>query len=260
MAQWHSLYLPSDDSQTILSACQTALVKNGLDSYDPFGLMPVTRAYTETVKAFIAPAQNGWTRVVLSSDTPPHAALVASLSQITPLLTVSVLDDGAEITAWHNGAQINATDMMANYADRAALEAALNAKYDTKKAKDDSLLDVIPEELRGLMGEGSLKKAEGMLGRMAGRALSMNERAAAATMLREMVVDWASEGGQRIRAVMALMPIPHWAVPDYVLLRDAYRQQMRVQRNANAQLNDEAKKLVQAVPNALAYAPLFYGK
>lgn len=260
MAEWHSLYLPSDDTPTIISACQAALTEHGLASYDPFGLMPVTRAYTETVKAFIAPAQNGWTRVLLSPDTPPHAALIASLSQITSLLGVSVLDDGAAVTAWRDGAEINAPDMMATYADRAALEAAFNAKYDTKKAKDDSLLDVMPEELRGLMGEGSLKKAEGMLGRMAGRALSMNERAAAATMLREMVVDWASEGGQRIRAVMALMPIANWAVPDYVLLRDAYRQQMRVQRNPNVRLSDDAQKLLQAVPNALAYTPLFYGK
>lgn len=260
MAEWHSLYLPSDDSRTLISACQTALAEHGLTAYDPFGLMPVTRAYTETVKAFVAPAQNGWTRIILAADTPPHAALVAALSQRAPLLAASVYDDRATLTAWRDGAEINALDLLAAYADRTALEAALNAQYDTKKAKDDSLLDVIPEELRGLMGEGSLKKAEGMLGRMAGRALSMNERAAAATMLREMVVDWASEGGQRIRAVMALMPIANWAVPDYVLLRDAYRQQMRVQRNANAQLNDEAQKLIRAVPNALDYTPLFYGK
>jgi len=259
MAEWHSLYLPSDDSQALIYACQTALAESGLSPYDPFGVMPITRAYTSTVKAFVAPAQNGWTRVLLSPDTWPHAALVEALSQFAPLLAVSLFDDGAAFTTWIDHNEVPAREVLANYADRTALEAAFNAKYDTKKAKDDSLLDVIPEELRSVMGEGSLKKAEGLLSRMAGRALSLNERAAATTLLREMVVDWTGEGGQRIRAVMALMPIPNWAVPDYVLLRDAYRQHVRAQRNPNAPLSADAQKLMQAVPNALDYTPLFYG-
>lgn len=260
MAEWHSLYLPSDDSQAVIAALQSALAQSGLAPYDPFGVMPITRAYTQTVKAFVAPAQNGWIRVLLSTETPLPDEIAVSISQIAPLLVVSLRDSDALFQAWHNGESVDALDMMATYADRAALEAAFNAKYDTKKAKDDSLLDVIPEELRGVMGEGSIKKAEGLLGRMAGRALNMNERAAAVTMLREIVVDWASEGGQRIRAVMALMPLKAWAVPDYVLLRDAYRQHARVQRNPNVRLADDAQKLMQAVPNALDYTPLFYGR
>lgn len=260
MAEWHSLYLPFDDSRTLASTLQAALTENGFELYDPFGLMPVTRVYSDAVKGFVSPAKAGWTRVILSGDTPPHAALIAAASGLAPTLAVSLLDSGSAFTAWHQGAEGNLADLFAPYADRAALEQALNAKYETSKAKDDSLVDVIPEELRDVMGIGSVKKAEGMLSRMAGRALSMNERAAAVTLLRDVVIDWASEGGQRIRAVMALLPLERWAVPDYVLLRDAYREHNKQRRSANARISPEGQKAMQAVPDALEYTPLFAGK
>ncbi len=258
MAEWHSLYLPSDDHATIVSEIQALLAQRNATPYDPFGTMPITRAYTNAVKAFVAPPQNGWTRILLAAESPFND-IVQWLGESMTLLAASLSDKFSGFIAWRDGKAIEPLTLMANYADHDALKAALDAKYDTLKAKDDSLEDVIPLELRGLMGEGSLKKAEGLLSRMAGRALSLNERAAATALLREMVVDWTSESGQRIRAVMALMPIPNWAVPDYVLLRDAYRQHMRAQRNPNAVLSADAQKLIQAVPNALEYTPLFYG-
>ncbi len=72
--------------------------------------------------------------------------------------------------------------------------------------------------------------------------------------------DWSSAGGQRIRALMDCLNVPNWQAPDFVTLRDAYALHERRQRSPKARLYPGDAEALAAVPDALAYTPVYGGK
>ena len=72
--------------------------------------------------------------------------------------------------------------------------------------------------------------------------------------------DWSSAGGQRIRALMDCLAVPDWQAPDFVTLRDAYALHHRRQRSPQARLYPGDAEALAAVPDALAYTPVYGGK
>jgi hypothetical protein len=72
--------------------------------------------------------------------------------------------------------------------------------------------------------------------------------------------DWNSAGGARIRALADCLNIPNWQAPDFVTLRDAYALHERRRRSPNATPYPGDAEALAAVPDALDYTPVYYGK
>src|SRR5436305_14681566 len=99
MTSWSSLYLPCADN--VVETLKDALKALGYHLYDPFGLIP-GKAYPQVVRLFVAPAREGWTRII----GEPDADLLAPLSQIAPCLQIQLDGPNATIAAYENGSSV----------------------------------------------------------------------------------------------------------------------------------------------------------
>jgi hypothetical protein len=110
-----------------------------------------------------------------------------------------------------------------------------------------------------LAGQVDLQQAGKLFERMSATlARKTNANPAADALLKQP--DWSSAGGQRIRALMNCLGIPGWQAPDFVTLRDAYALHQRHQRSPHARLYPGDAEALAAVPDALAYTPVYGGR
>lgn len=264
MTVWCSLYLPyAGDTAEPLRAALDAL---GYQFYDPFGLTPGS-AYAQTVKLFIAPAQRDsrseWTRIL----GEPDAALLPPLSMIAPCLLVTLDGDSAYIRTHADGAEVSPVDALAPYATehdcvrRSLLGSALDGEYQAPtQAVGGIALDALPGDVQALAQGVDMKQAGKLFDRMSAglAAKAGGDTPSARDLLRQP--DWNSAGGERIAALLACLNIPNWREPDFVTVRDAYALHERKRRRPNAMLYPGDAETMAAVPDALAYTPIYAGK
>ncbi|MBC8100654.1 MAG: hypothetical protein H7Y11_14535 [Armatimonadetes bacterium] len=263
MSAWYSLYLyhPNDPTQQLL----TSVIASGWIPYDPFGLMPGAPAYLHTVKLFVAPAHEGWVRVVCAPDAPPTDALLLALGQHVLCLYAGVLEGRAVLRVYHSAGSIDAAVLptlaaMPAAPWQAALDLPDGDATDSAKSTSGLPLDVLGGGVQRMAASVDAKQAQSMFDKLAGRVLKGDQRAAAQGLIQQGKVDWASAGGRKVAAALACLVLPDWREPDYIALRDAYQLQRRRQRNANAPLYPGDAQALAAVPDALAYTPVFGGK
>ncbi|MCU0497448.1 MAG: hypothetical protein MUF87_08870 [Anaerolineae bacterium] len=257
-SSWHSLYFYCDRPDKLIESIWAGLAAEGFTRYDPFGLMPITKVYARTVKGFLAPPQNGWSRVILASDTPFPDEILTRLA--LPALAIDWSDQGLKARVLAQNALDPRPDALQNLLTAAQFD-QLTRVWDlpdgagSTVTKGDPALAVIPD-VRGV----DPRQAQKWMTEMSGKLLSAEQQAAGQQILQQQRIDWQSAGGQKIAAVLACLPIPVWREPDYVVLRDAYQLQQRRQRNPNAMLYPGDAEAIAAVPNALIYTPIFAGK
>lgn len=272
MTPWHSLYWTSRATSSgpteRVAAVGRALAAAGYTPYNPFGLLPAP-VYTDTVKLFAAPMRDGWGRLVLAGALPPSAAAAAATDGVA--LALSLADDGtAQVAVYANAAP--ATDPPAAlmpYAQPAVTADTLAAALalpttpppaDTRRAAP---LDALPPQYRDMADQLNPDAIDKLFEKMAGGVFRRGgDREAAEDLLRGAAApDWTSGGGAAIRRLLALLTVPDdWLAPSFVTLRDAYALHARRQRKPNARLYPGDAEAMRAVPDALAYTPLFAGK
>jgi hypothetical protein len=258
MTAWHSLYLPYADTAALTQALKSSL--NGYTLYDPFGIMPMTRAYAQTVKAFIAPVQGGWSRILLAPDSAVPQSVIDRLSSFALVFAVSLVDSDAVFGTFQNSAEVDLISALTPYASPEVLQKALSLNVSSAaKRGNDMPFDVLQGDMKTMADQVNVKQAEKMFNKMASKLLQGDQKDAARELLNS-AVDWNSVGGKRIEAVMASLPIEKWREPEYVALRDAYALHNRRRRNPNASLYPFDREAMDAVPNALEYIPVFAGK
>lgn len=261
MSSWHSLYFycaPPDNPTSLIDAIRAGLQTDGFTLYNPFGLMPITKVYERAVKLFVAPPQNGWSRVILASDTPLPETILTHLA--FPALWLTLSDHTVQARALYHGAISTTPDplrdtLTATQFDRLKRAWDLPDGARSIASTGEQALAVIPDH-SGV----DPRQAQKWIQQMSGKLLSAEQQAAGQQILQQNVIDWQSDGGQKIAAIMACLPIPAWREPDYVPLRDAYQLQQRRQRNPNATLYPGDAEAIAAVTDALAYTPIFAGK
>jgi hypothetical protein len=102
---------------------------------------------------------------------------------------------------------------------------------------------------------GTLRGAAGMSDQDAARAGAILAAAGQGQL------DLNSLAGQAIAAHAAHAGLPEgWHIPDFITLRDAFAVHRRLQRFPNARLYPGDAEARDAVPDALAYTPLFGGR
>jgi hypothetical protein len=262
MTSWHSLYLrqPQDN---VVDALRAVLLAAGYQQYNPFGLMP-SKPYKITQRLFVAPAQDGWTRIIGA----PDAALLPALSAEIPLLWFGLEGEAEQIAAFVDGAEvdvINFAERVVPQANREAIERAWHdAPLRVVKRQGGLPVQVLPVDVQALAGGVDAGQAGKMFEKLSGelmRKVGGDANAAQALINPADAPVWDSAGGARIRGLAAALHLPQaWAAPDFVTLRDAYQAAARKQRNPNAALYPGDAEALAAVKEPLAYMPMFAGK
>jgi hypothetical protein len=265
MTFWSSLYLPCDDAPRVASTLRESLTALGYKLFDPFGIIP-GKAYPKAVRLFVAPPAAGWIRVV----GVPDSGQFATLSQIAPCLALALDGQQADIRVYVDGAE-SSVDALAPYlrAGRTVddITHPLAAPDLHVTSREDVLpINALPDDVRSMAGNVDMKQAQNMFNRLAGtvsKRAGQNEDMASAA--RSLIAagsppDWNSAGGKRIRALVGVLSIPEgWQSPEFTVLRDAYQLHARRKRNPNADLYPGDAEALLAVPDALAYVPVYGG-
>lgn len=256
MADWNSLYLPSADSAALIETLRATLREPAYLPYDPFGMMPVTKAYERAVRLFVSPPRDGWTRIAGAPEAPADDAICRALSQHVPVFSAALIGGEAQIKVYQDGAPVDAAAALAAYGSAEDVQRALTPPVPDRRGK---LPLVVPEEALPKVQKIKTDQFGFLANRLAGKALKPHEKQAAGAFLNDVVVDWASAAGQQIVALLLLLNVPAWSEPDYAALRDAYALHRRRQRNPNARLLPGDDSTLEAVPDALQWTPFFAG-
>jgi hypothetical protein len=270
-AIWTCQFSCSDDASAVAGLLRRSLTNLGYTLYNPFGLLP-GKAYPQTVRLFVAPTRDGWTRIIGEAETE----LLSQLSQTTPIVQASLRDEKAQISVYLNGAAADPLEALTAYLRpgqtrehlRAALAGeGLPAAQAAPPAAGKALpLEALPPDVRAMAGRVDAGQANRMFARLSGdlmKRVSGESQGAAAQALVSGAnpADWESAGGRLIRAVLGCLTIPEgWEEPDFSGLRDAYPLWERKRRRPDAPLLPGDDALMQAVPDALDYTPVYGGK
>ena len=268
MNAWCSLYLPCADNTPVIEAARESLGALGYTLYNPFGVMP-GMTYPQTVRLFVAPVKQGWTRVI---GTPDLAQLSAFSRVATCLCAALDGDHGARLLVFADGEAVDAESALTPHLRtgfslgelRRVLAGDVPAVVDDDQGQLGGVpIDVLPADLQALAGGIDAQQAQKLVERFSAglsKRAGGDPRAAAALISGERV-DWNSPGGRQIAALMRCLTVPDdWREPDFVALRDAYQLHMRRHRNPNARLYPGDSEALAAVPDALDYTPVFGGR
>ncbi len=266
MTFWSSLYLPSADGPSVVDAVRASLTALGYTLFNPFGLMPGP-AYPQAVRLFVAPARDGWVRIIGESDP-------RQLPLMSPFTTVALTLDGSDaaMAVFQNGAKVT-LDALAAWlrpgraaADLSRVAATPDLRVVAKEEAAALPLDALPGNVQSLAGKIDMKNAQKMFARMTGDAVKRGgaddhvANAARGLIAAGNPPDWDSAGGRRLQALMDCLTVPaDWRTPDFTTLRDAYQVSERRQRRPNSSLYPGDAEALAAVPNALDYTPVYGG-
>jgi hypothetical protein len=277
MTLWQRLYLSAADpahtnTNASLHAALLQQFPQQLDlldfkAYDPFGLMPSTRAYAQVVKGFVAPPDDRthWLQWIAAPDSALPEALLQALSQQGVLVLSVVLEDeatavftvyrdGERLPDWQEDLQPYSVNTTASSTPTAAKSSSSTSSIPTDGMPDD--LRAMTDQLGGLQS----KQVQKLMNRVTNKLLNSDQQQEGESLLRGAQVDWSHPGGQQITQVLTSLGIPDWRSPEYSALRDAYQLQRRLQRNPNARLYPGDQDAINAVPDALRYTPIFAGR
>lgn len=258
-ASWTSLYLPCD----VTPALKDSLTALGYTLYNPFIPLP-GKAYSQSVRLFVAPRVAGWTRLI----GEPDMQQLPILSRRCLCLYVMLAGKDARIEVYAGGKQTEARAALVPYLregytaddlDRALHHAAVSI------VESAMPMAALPDDVQAMAGKVDQQQAQKMFERLSGKLMGkVSPGGSTADEARRMIadtVDWNSVGGQRIRALMGCLTVPdNWREPDFVTLRDAYQLHERKQRNPNARLYPGDAAAMAKVPNALGYEPVYGGR
>ncbi|PJF24481.1 MAG: hypothetical protein CUN53_17620, partial [Phototrophicales bacterium] len=127
-------------------------------------------------------------------------------------------------------------------------------------------IDALPDDVRSALVKGQIDetRAEKLFAKMSGAVagkVGSGDAEAAKKLLQSAQIDWEGSGGRRIRAALGLLGLGDaLSQPDFTALRDAYTLHARKRRKPDAILYPGDAEAMAAVPDALAYAPIFAGR
>jgi len=267
---WHSLYLRAADTSAVAAALADTLQQRGYQRYDPFaggsGTPPGLKVF---IKHFVAPAVDGWVRVL----GDPDPAAFSDLSSHGTLLHGWLSDADSGIEVYINGTAV--PDGLSAYlrpgktADD--LKRALQGAVPTAVDRPTSIL---PDDVQQLAQNRNVnpQQANRMIDRLTGQLFgkldrqSGGEASAMQSQARALAMggnrpDWNSPAGQRLKALASVLTLPgNWREPDFIAVRDAYQAARMVRRNPNARLMPDELAALRALPDAIAYEAVYMGK
>ncbi len=268
---WHSLYLRSPEAEKVASTLRDALMKQGYILYDPFGLIPGA-AYADSLKLFVAPAVNGWVRVLISPETLIPVETMEIIARHAFCFTLSFTDDNMKVTVYKDGQEAELSALKPYLKDGRSVNDLIVAMHAEGEVEGEPIsgdtfpMGVLPEDLKSAAQGLNPKHIDRMfvkLMKKVNRQLSGgdDEDDARNLLNNNHQTNWNSIGAQRVSGFVACLNLPEeWQTPEFVSLRDAYQRHRHRQRNPHGHLFPGDTEAMQAVPDALDYVPVYGGK
>ncbi|WP_119065194.1 hypothetical protein [Aggregatilinea lenta] len=277
---WHSLYLPLADAAPVAEALQSLLKADGYRAYDPFpGGMGTPPGLREMIRLFVAPPQDGWVRVLGEIPDTVIDALSAQLG--VPVLHgwlsaedggFAVVQDGTRHTDPEAVAKMVAPGKSPDQLRRAFAGELPVPVLDSDQPPVVALgMDALPPDLQARVQQKNVnpdkaarmfeKMSGGLLRKVSGGGDDDEQAQARAMMMGQQHNIWNSLAGQRMRAAAEVLGLlASWRTPAYEAVRDAYQVHRLRERSPRLMLMPGDKEAMQAVPDALAYMPVYFGR
>jgi hypothetical protein len=266
---WHSLYLQNDDLPAVAAALVESLQSLGYQRYDPFpGGMGTPPGLKNFAKYFVAPAQDGWVRVL----GQPEPDLLPNLSRKFSLLYIWLTDAASGVEAYIDGERHD--DRLREFLrPGASLPDATNTYHDDTSTENNAAGLTLPDDVQQLAQDHNVNpdQANKLVSRLTsqlfgkldrtsgGEASAMQDQARA--LVSGGAVNWNSAPARRLKAIMDALTVPaNWRDPDFDRLRDAYQVARRLRRTPSAQLMPDEQASIKAIPNAIEYEAVYMGK
>jgi len=271
MTQWNSLFclLNSD----IIPALKNTLKTLEYDLYNAFDLPP-GKSYPDTLKTFVVPSDSKWTQILVDDETDIEDLewLAEELSAHGLVLLTQLDMSDATIDLYYEGDRIDMLDGLEDHLldgkSPDDLDRALDGKlplpmieHEPDEQEQILAIDDLPDDIRGMTQGMNLSNAQKMFQRMTGNLMGRGQANDAQNLINSDKLDWNSAGGLQIRGVLScLIQGDDWMSPDFPTVRDAYQRHIRQQRRPNAKLYPGDQQMMDAVPNALDYVPVYGGQ
>lgn len=270
MTQWNSLFCLLKEPLTQLEQTLQQLEYN---LYNAFDLIP-GQSYPDTLKTFIVPSDRQWVQILVDDETDSQdlELLAETLSEHGLCLLTQLELTDATIELYQDGDVVDIeTGLGEHVLDGKTsddLARALAGKMplpiiDADPDEQSQILAIndLPPEIRMMTQGMNMNKAQNMFQRMTGNLIGRGKAQDAQDMLNADTLDWNSAGGMQIRGVIACLIMGDaWLSPDFATVRDAYQRHVRMQRRPNAKLYPGDQQMMDAVPNALDYTPVYGGQ
>lgn len=266
---WALMAVRDVEPQAVAAALGDVLGAQGFQPYDPFpggaGTPPGFKAF---VRLFVSPpvssASGAWVRILGESAADDWPALFEALmtrlgtqhtgSQAGPyagLWAVLSADEGD--SGLHNLEHISAESARHAASEPAQPGSAMPAELEQlARARN-----VNPEQARGLF-DRLTRTVLSKLDRQAGGEASAMQFQARAMLQGGQAPNWESSAGGHIRDLLDRFGVAR--EPGFAVVRDAYQVARRLQKRPNASLLDDERAALRALPDVLAYIPVYVGK
>jgi len=279
---WTSLYVQLTDSAVAADALRSLLAERGYQPYDPFpGGTGTPPGQKETVRLFVAPAQDGWVRVLGEVDQ----SLLPDLSRAlkTPVLYAWLDEQDGGMSLYQDGEQQDDPASFASYlrqdvsVEKLQQAFAGKLKVSPVESTEPPVMvvgaDALPPELQQFAADQGVdpKKADklakrltdqlfGRLSKQSGASREEQEQARSVLMGGGRDI-WNSLQGQRLRAIAEQLKLPaNWRLPTLDTVRDAYHVHRLRQSKPRMPLMPGDQESLKAVPDALEYIPVYVGR
>jgi hypothetical protein len=272
MTQWNSLFCLPEPSKNSVDCLQQTLIQLEYTLYDAFDLIP-GNSYPDTFKTFIAPTNGQWAHILLDDEDVEDLELLAEpLSDYGLCLLVHLDQAEATLTLYEHRVQVDIAQGLVNHLLGGKsvddLNRALSGKLplptiETQADEQSQILAIndLPHDMRQMAQGINLPNAQKMFQRFTGSLMGRGDAQDAQDLLNADPLDWNSAGGMTIRGVMAcLIAGDSWLSPDFATVRDAYQRHIRLHRRPTAKLYPGDQQMMDAVPNALDYKPVYGGQ
>lgn len=270
-ARWHALLIPLEDADRIETALREALAALGYEPYDPFpGGTGTPPGLVDLARCFVAPPDEGWTRVLGEVDPAALPALSAALE--APLIEGWLADDEGGFAVWRDGTRDTSADALAAFLregrSRADLDGALRSAPAAQMGASALPPDIADlAEARGVNPRQADKLVRRLSGNLFGKLNRQagggedDAQAQARVLLAGQMDVWASPAGQRVMAIAGVLALPpNWREPDLDAVRDAYQLRRLRARTPRLPLMPGDQQMLDAVPDALSYRPVYMGR
>src|SRR5258708_3770576 len=268
---WNSIYLQTHETAAVVITLVESLQALGYQRYDPFpGGMGTPPGLKTFAKYFVAPAQDGWLRIL----GEPVADLLPVLSRKMPLLYAWLAETGSGIEVYNDGERHD--DRLVDYLRSGRV---LPDTTSMKQADSSTIVNMpagiaLPDDVQQLARDHNVDPQQtdrlvsrltsqlfGKLDRTSGGEASAMQAQARTLASGNTTINWNSAAGQYLIAAMESLSVPaNWRVPDFDSLRDAYQVARRLRRKPSAQLMPDEQAAIKAIPNAIEYEAVYMGK
>jgi hypothetical protein len=263
---WQRLYL-STNNERVTETLRGAVTDAGYTLYDPFAASP-GKAYKTSLRFFVSPAHDGWVHVIPEGDVDDAFARALSTHG---LCLSAILDENTDhLCTYQDGEVIDTADALLPHLREGYTAAQLRhalmhiTPTDDHSTRQDKYIPTaaLPDDVKQMASKLNPKHVNKMFDKLMKRVNKQfsGDADAAHELIAGDKPDWVSSGGQRIQEVMAYLDIHEWYQPEFVALRDAYQLHLRKQRKPDAPLYPGDAEMMEAVPDALDYIPVYGGR